>query len=509
VTPRVPRAPRRAVILPIVLVLIGLLTLTLGTFVFFVRTESAGMRAALDGQQARLAALSGFDEVALLLRVAADRHDFTQWYNVPTRFQHALVWSAAYDRTGDPVRQARTRPEALEAFGGAPPVAWRYSVVAAEYDQTDESFRYGITPESGKLNLNTATDAQLEQLLTPLLADLGVENAPELIAALLDWRDADEDVRDGGAEAEYYATLTPPYRPKNGVFDTVEELLLVRGFTAAILWGEDTNRNGLLDPNEDDGDATFPDYDNGDALLNHGIAPFLTVWSREPDAALDNKPRINLNANSAVVMAQIGTDIEEGQLSDATIGFLAGLAGRPDVRQLRSVADLYAGEEPDDELPAMVRNSPVQREELPVLLDRFSVRPADQAGEPLRGLINLNTAPRRVLLLVPGMTPETADALIAGRGGDAERRRTPAWPITDEVLDAATFRAIAPYLTTKAYQFHVEIVAYGDHTRLSRRYEWIIEMVGPVAQVKFERELTALGSAWPVDRDLTTVVGSR
>ena len=43
-------------------------------------------------------------------------------------------------------------------------------------------------------------------------------------------------------------TLDPPYRAKNKPLDTVEELLMVKGFDGRILYGEDYNRNGYLDP---------------------------------------------------------------------------------------------------------------------------------------------------------------------------------------------------------------------------------------------------------------------
>mgnify|MGYP000473525683 CR=1 FL=1 len=52
------------------------------------------------------------------------------------------------------------------------------------------------------------------------------------------WIDDDSEVRYDGAETDdYYATLDPPYVAKNGPLDTVGELLLIRGFSRAILYG--------------------------------------------------------------------------------------------------------------------------------------------------------------------------------------------------------------------------------------------------------------------------------
>src|SRR5207247_2554528 len=80
---------------------------------------------------------------------------------------------------------------------------------------------------------------------------------PDIAAAIVDWVDADTQPRQGGAENEYYSGLTPPYRTRNGPLDSIDELLLVRGVTPQLLYGSDLNRNGILDPEEDDGSGTF------------------------------------------------------------------------------------------------------------------------------------------------------------------------------------------------------------------------------------------------------------
>src|SRR6185503_18301260 len=105
-----------------------------------------------------------------------------------------------------------------------------------------------------------------------------------------DWRENGPTPRPKGAKDEYYLSLNPPYRAKGAPFATVEELLLVKGFTGWIVFGEDYNRNGLLDPSENDGDATFPP-DNSDGALFPGVAPFLTLWSRENNQSSDGRTR--------------------------------------------------------------------------------------------------------------------------------------------------------------------------------------------------------------------------
>jgi DNA uptake protein ComE-like DNA-binding protein len=512
---RARRRCQRGFILPVVLALIGLLAVTMAGFVFFVRAETAGTFAYADGQQARLVAESGLEEVISVLREGRDNSAL--WFDVPERFWHALVWAESYDRDSDPLQEETSRREML-ANGQAPTAAWRYSVVAETFDGLPDIIRFGITPEAGKLNLNTASEEQITELLNPLLVGLGLDNPQELINALLDWRDEDDTLRDDGAESQdHYNLLEPAYSAKNGRFDTVEELLLVKGFSAAILYGEDVNRNGVLDVNEDDGDATFPYYDNQDGDLDRGIAPFLTVWSRELDTASDNKARINLNADAITVGTQLEQYFQEGELSDATLEFLGGLKGSDfNFSQIGSPAELYQrmdevteeGEEgAGSSAPAELADSPVTLEELPYIVDYLSTRSSEDAEEPIEGLININTAPIRVLVLIPGMTSEAAAAIVDTRQqADADSLRTTAWPLVLGAVDLATFHAIAPYITTKAYQFHVEVLGYADHLRISRRYEWVIELVGPLAQIKYHRDLTSLGPAWPIDDETRIAV---
>lgn len=536
-TPRRPIAGTRGAsgfILPVVLVLVGLMTMLVAGFIWFVRAESAGMHAHVDAQQARLAAESGLEDITALLRQPLTRDDVGAWYNVPQRWRNALVWASDFDRESDPARHAGGSREQIGQDGPIAP-AWRYSVVAANLDNS-LTIRYGITPEGGRLNINAASDYQIEQLLTPILMALEIDNYQQHINALLDWRDPDDTPREGGVENEYYNLLEPAYSSKDGPLDTIEEILLVKGWNAAMLYGEDTNQNGVLDPNEDDGDQSFPPYDNADGILDPGVAPFLTLWSREPDTAIDNKQRINMNSSAAIISAQIADTIMEGELSPETLSFIVGLKQQQGVNfeELGSPAGFYYDPNETDEdgsadadqdgtgeptsQPSSqprspqfksIPNSPVKLEEMPVIMDRFSTRPVQQAQQPIAGLVNINTAPFRVLVLVPGMTPEAAGAIVSKRQElSPEALRTTAWPLVSGAVDARTFRNFAPYVTTKSYQFHVEVIGYADHLKMVRRFEWIVEMVGSLAQVKYYRDLTSLGRAWPIDDDNFSVTST-
>ena len=102
------------------------------------------------------------------------------------------------------------------------------------FSQGDCSVR--VMGEAGKINLNFVSERMLRRVLT----NLGIEGeAREIIVdSILDWRDPDDFYRVNGAENDYYQSLPEPYECKNGNFDSLEELLLVRGVTSEIFYGK-------------------------------------------------------------------------------------------------------------------------------------------------------------------------------------------------------------------------------------------------------------------------------
>jgi type II secretory pathway component PulK len=99
------------------------------------------------------------------------------------------------------------------------------------------SRQYGVADEERKININTLPTGEY-RVLEFLLAELGVDSsrARTIAAAVLDWRDADSEVFASpfGAEDDFYRTQSRPYRCKNSFFESVEELLLVRGIDAGV-----------------------------------------------------------------------------------------------------------------------------------------------------------------------------------------------------------------------------------------------------------------------------------
>jgi len=279
-------AARRGMLIVVVLVIISLLALLGTSFAFRMNADLASVNALRETQQARLAAESGVNRAIVLLR--EHKNDVDEWYHNREIFRRNLVW--APDEEG-----ATDNLEDQEVVEGRP--AWRFSLVSYEIQEgkTDEvKGRYGIIDEASKININVASRGQLLKYFGQF--ELEDVTAAELTDALIDWRDADDiPVSQSGAESSYYFSLDPSYRAKNRPFETVEELLMVKGYDGQLLYGEDFNCNGYLDHNEDDGrEGTFPP-DNQDGILERGFLPHMTVYSWDWNRANDNSMRININ----------------------------------------------------------------------------------------------------------------------------------------------------------------------------------------------------------------------
>lgn len=102
-----------------------------------------------------------------------------------------------------------------------------------EEDQDEKIRLYGVMDESSRIDINTAPTKILATLLERI-GEVGTEEAMDIAGAIVDWRDKDVIVSPGGAENEYYQNLDLPYRCKNGKFQILQEVLLVKGMTAEI-----------------------------------------------------------------------------------------------------------------------------------------------------------------------------------------------------------------------------------------------------------------------------------
>jgi hypothetical protein len=252
---------RRAVVLLAVLVVIVLLSLAAYRYNDWMSAEYRAADSAIKAIQARAVAESGVHYAAALLAGDPSTTLNNNPYDNPSMFQDI---------------------EVPNSRGG------RFSVVAVRSPDDPDStpFRYGVVDEGGKINLNAllALDNGQGNIAKQIL--MALPNMTDDISdAILDWLDPDDTPRPSGAENEYYMSQSPAYGAKNGPLDSLEELLLVRGVTPQLLFGNDRNRNGTLESEEDDG--------SGKSDL--GWSAYLTVYSREPNVDSQGNARVYIN----------------------------------------------------------------------------------------------------------------------------------------------------------------------------------------------------------------------
>jgi len=327
-------------------------------------------------------------------------------------------------------------------------------------DDDEGTYTYGITDEASKVNLNTVPLGMLSML--PGMTS-------EFAASIVDWRDTNSEVTSGGAENEYYLLLPDPYECKNGDLETVEELFLVRGVTQEILVGQDTNRNGVIDP----GESASPfsgTFSSTGSRLYRGIIHYVTVYGGEPAGG----SLVNVNSPQSQALNDL---LRNAVSSDRLPGVLDRVRRE---RPFRNVMDFYfkAG----------------------LTSDEFRQVAGKITTGAAKGLINVNTAPKDVLLCLPGLDESDVSALLAQRPTADADRTSIAW--VAGALSREKAVAIGTYITARSYQFSADIVSVAASGRAFKRCRVVVDASSSPPKVIYRQSLTHLG--WPLSPDIIT-----
>jgi type II secretory pathway component PulK len=427
--PRAPRDSQRGSVLIIVLwIIFGLISLTL----YFANSMTFELRASdnrVAGIEAEQAIEGGRRYISLVLSNL----------NVPGSIPNPQVYQAE----AVPIGEAhfwligRTNVESLPATTAT----------------------FGLIDEASKVNLNTASSNMLA--LLPRMT-------PDLANSILAWRSTNTALATGGAESDTYMRLQPPYLCKNAPFETVDELRLIYNMDIDVLYGEDANLNGMLEPNENDGDV-LPPSDNMDGRLDPGILEYVTVYTHEPTTGTNGSARIDVTTSAG--LTQLRTLL--GQLvGTARANQIVPSQGPP----FSSPMDFY------------IKSGMTASE--------FAQVEGSIRGQRLQGLINVNTASSTVLAGLPGMDINKATQLVNYRQANQSNQNnqnTIAW--VKQVLDQTTAIQIGLWITGKSYQFTADIAAVGHNGRGYRRVRFVFDLSQGAPIVVHRQDLTHLGWA--------------
>ena len=307
-------------------------------------------------------------------------------------------------------------------------------------------FTVRVVDESSKLNINTVTKGQLLEL---------PEMLEEIADAIIDWRDQDDTPSAGGVEGGYYENLPFGYMARNGPLRTIRELLLVKDVTPEMLYGEDTNFNGQLDYNEQDGDESYPN-DDGDSELDKGWIAYLTCYSYDNNKDAEGNTRTNINnANENQLTRSLGISSSQAKWI---------VDNRPN-NGYQSIGDLINNNSPKQAQPSSQQNSD-EAEQLDLqtfnqIADKITV----DDNEKALGKVNINTASGIVLraLLGGGDSAEQLaenivayrETLLYGMQSISEVMQVPS-------MDIDKFKQIAGLITTRSDVFTIRCVATVD-----------------------------------------------
>ncbi len=345
---------------------------------------------------------------------------------------------------------------------------------------------FSLIDEASKLNINTAPSNMLVWLPRMTL---------DLVSAILDWRTNNGG---GGGTVDYYSRLRSPYLCKGAAFETVDELRLVYGTGLEILYGEDANLNGILDANENDGEATLP-YDNRDSRLDPGLLEYLTVYSSEPNTTSNGTPRVNVSdENQLTSILQTNFSTARANEILANLGFGSSIGGgRPGpggTGNSRPGGGTSGGATVTfSSLLGFYRQSRMTLEEFSQIADNITV-----STNTVVGRVNINTASVPVLTCLLDGDFAAAQQLVNYRLTNPDKLTSVAWVVEALGQDNSTaLQALSARdcITTQSYQFTADVAALGPHGRGYRRTRFVFDTTGGTPKIIYRQELSHLGWA--------------
>ncbi|MGB7329550.1 MAG: type II secretion system protein GspK [Rubripirellula sp.] len=522
----------------LVLIVVAVATMAVYSFTELMLAYDDSAYLAGDLVQARVNVESATESMRLILSQPPEtRIDFGGVYNNPQLFQ-AINVSGGID--------------------GATPS--NFSVLAPDLTEmgTLGGIRFGLQNESARLNLNALVvleenggalvsvvaaaseetadaDLQSDNIAVSLLMALPGMTV-DVADAILDWIDEDEDVRPYGAETEYYETLPTPYSAANGPLHSVEELLLVRGVTPSLLFGADVNRNGVIDPDEQQRFGVS--IDTSGSL---GWAAYLTVHGSEANRRRNGDPRVDVNQDdlealydelldalgdetyasfivafriagqstsltSAVAAATGGGGNnagDQGQAAQSGGPWSVDLLDQMDLTggggtSLTQILDLVdATVTVGDGDQARSYTSPFSSDPIsasiamPILMDALSTQDVDA----MPGRINLNECPAELLYGIPLLSEEAVQAILESRQTESDdlNRSFESWLMVEGLLTLDELRQVTPLLTCGGDVYRGQVVGYFEGSGAAARVEVIVDATTINPKVVSWRDLSHLG----------------
>ena len=330
------------------------------------------------------------------------------------------------------------------------------------------TWTYGIRDEEARLNINSASREELAKL----------PGASEsLAAAIVDFRDDNDQVTPGGAESDTYLALNPPYLPRNAPFQSVDELKMVYGMSPDLFPGEDHNRNMILDPEENDGEANQP-MDDQDGRLDLGWSEWVTIHSSMANINAKGEERISIQEADETELTNIPnvtTDIAKAIVSYREDNEFQNIA------QLMDVVPSSDDDDDDDNNNRGNRtrnrsrgssgNKLISTDDFKTMADYVTVK----TDPNLAGRVNVNSAPKEVLECLPGMTRQLATALVNHRSSSGYFESVAA-VLNVPGMSEQIFKHLCPRIGVRSDTYRILAEGQIQSTKAKKQIEVIIRI---------------------------------
>lgn len=441
-------ANRRGVVLFMVVSIVLMLTLLTYGFLIAMRNQNLSAAQSGDHLQARQAAFSARELVCFVLESSLEKR--MQMGGIDSNSELFQRISLALE----------DNEEEFESSG---------FVVS---NHTGAIF--GVDNQSGKIALSTLLAMDIESPGWARECLLRLPDMDETLADhILDWIDADDEPREFGAESSFYidSGMVPP---RNNVPPSLDELTRIPGINEKLIWGVRMSRDSQSGSDESTGGG-----DAGEDVSSNGWSEYLTVYSGERNETFEGDPRIDLNskdladlhsrlaeksgveiANYVVLVRQFGLREKDSAGSESESARQIALNAVqidltvPPIYEIENKLELFdssvtMGAEDESEKTYVKSPLSPSSTNLGDLLIGFLDGTTTDANSVIRGRVNLNLAPRVVLMSVPGIDETLADQIISNREAQKNGAKTCFWLLETGLVNMETMRQIEPWVTNR------------------------------------------------------------
>ncbi|HEX8339924.1 MAG TPA: hypothetical protein VF624_03350 [Tepidisphaeraceae bacterium] len=316
--------------------------------------------------------------------------------------------------------------------------------------------RFGLVDESTKVSLNGTPLERLKKL--PRITD-------EVAASIVDWRDEDDTATESGGESSYYLSRPEPHNAKNAAFESVDELRLLKGMTDELYAGP---TNLVL------GEATY------------GLQDAVTVWSTAKNTAADGSVRINVRDNNPQTSRTMRRQLAQrlGQRLSTT----------------RAAAIMEAlGQNRIQDLFDLALRGTMTLEEVEKIEDDIT----SSRGRTVGNRLNVNAAPRDLLLTLPNLTTADVDALMSRRPSAVAAKPTSIAWVYEVLKDRPdTLRGLGRRIIGRGDMYSADVVAASGNGRAFKHVKIVVDVSGTSPRIIYRQDVTDRG--FPLDAQILT-----